>query len=86
MTETILIAGAGHAAGQTIVSLRQRGFAGKLMLVGVDPNVKEQMERTGVLHQIGHENVFLVQEGVGQALQDAVDDAEKWIGTKVQAA
>ena len=35
-----------------------------------------------VLHQIGHENVFLVQAGVGQALQDAVDDAEKWIVTK----
>ena len=44
------------------------------------------MERTEVLHQIGHENVFLVQAGVGQALQDAVDDAEKWIVTKAQAA
>ena len=29
MTETILVAGAGHAAGQTIVSLRQGGYAGQ---------------------------------------------------------
>jgi SulP family sulfate permease len=63
-------------------ALRQQ--ESKLVLAGVDPSVKEQMERTGALHQIGHENVFLVQEGVGQALQDAVDDAEKWIGTKLQ--
>lgn len=34
MTETILIAGAGHAAGQTIVSLRQGGYSGNLILVG----------------------------------------------------
>ena len=63
-------------------ALRQQ--ESKLMLAGVDPSVKEQMERTEVLHQIGHENVFLAQTGVGQALQDAVDDAEKWIGTKLQ--
>ena len=65
-------------------ALRQQ--ESKLMLAGVDPNVKEQMERTAVLHRIGHENVFLVQAGVGQALQDAVDDAEKWIVTKAQKA
>jgi SulP family sulfate permease len=65
-------------------ALRQQ--ESKLMLAGVDPSVREQMERTGVLHQIGHENVFLVQEGVGQALQDAVDDAEKWIGTQAPSA
>jgi SulP family sulfate permease len=54
----------------------------KLMLSGVDPNVKMQMERTGVLHQIGRENVFLVQDTVGQALADAFDAAEKWIAAQ----
>ncbi len=34
MPETIIIAGAGHAAGQTIVSLRQQGFAGDIVLIG----------------------------------------------------
>ena len=34
MQNTIVIAGAGHAAGQTIVSLRQGGYAGRIVLVG----------------------------------------------------
>ncbi len=34
MPETIVIAGAGHAAGQTAVSLRQGGFSGRLIIVG----------------------------------------------------
>lgn len=37
MTQTIIVAGGGHAAGQTIVSLRQGGFDGKLVLVGDEP-------------------------------------------------
>jgi 3-phenylpropionate/trans-cinnamate dioxygenase ferredoxin reductase subunit len=42
MTDTILIAGAGHAAGQTIVSLRQGGYGGKLILVGEEPYLPYQ--------------------------------------------
>jgi 3-phenylpropionate/trans-cinnamate dioxygenase ferredoxin reductase subunit len=42
MTETILIAGAGHAAGQAIVSLRQGGYVGKLILVGEEPYLPYQ--------------------------------------------
>jgi 3-phenylpropionate/trans-cinnamate dioxygenase ferredoxin reductase subunit len=34
MAETIVIAGAGHAAGQTVVSLRQLGFDGPIVVVG----------------------------------------------------
>jgi SulP family sulfate permease len=52
------------------------------MLAGVDPNVKEQMERTGAIHHFGRENIYLATEGVGQALQEAVDAAEKWIATQ----
>ncbi|MEO8443713.1 MAG: FAD-dependent oxidoreductase [Gammaproteobacteria bacterium] len=37
MQNTIVIAGAGHAAGQTIVSLRQGGFTGRIALVGEEP-------------------------------------------------
>ena len=37
MQNTVVIAGAGHAAGQTIVSLRQGGFAGRIVLVGEEP-------------------------------------------------
>ena len=42
MPKTILIAGAGHAAGQTIVSLRQGGYAGRIVLVGEEPYLPYQ--------------------------------------------
>src|SRR5210317_2024867 len=34
MTENIVIAGAGHAAGQLVASFKQRKFAGKIILLG----------------------------------------------------
>lgn len=37
MPDCIVIAGAGHAAGQAIASLRQGGYAGRLVLVGEEP-------------------------------------------------
>ena len=37
MPDSIVIAGAGHAAGQAIASLRQGGYTGKLVLVGEEP-------------------------------------------------
>ncbi|HHQ14187.1 MAG TPA: FAD-dependent oxidoreductase, partial [Chromatiales bacterium] len=37
MTDTIVIAGAGHAAGQTVISLRQHGFDGRLIVIGEEP-------------------------------------------------
>lgn len=33
----VVIVGAGHAAGQLVASLRQRGFAGSLVLIGDEP-------------------------------------------------
>jgi 3-phenylpropionate/trans-cinnamate dioxygenase ferredoxin reductase subunit len=42
MQHTVVIAGAGQAAGQTIVSLRQGGFAGRIVLVGEEPYLPYQ--------------------------------------------
>jgi 3-phenylpropionate/trans-cinnamate dioxygenase ferredoxin reductase subunit len=42
MQNTIVIAGAGQAAGQTIVSLRQGGFEGRIVLVGEEPYLPYQ--------------------------------------------
>jgi 3-phenylpropionate/trans-cinnamate dioxygenase ferredoxin reductase subunit len=42
MQNTVVIAGAGHAAGQTIVSLRQGGYAGRIVLVGGEPYLPYQ--------------------------------------------
>ena len=34
MTQTVVIAGAGHAAGQVVATLRQKQFDGRIVLVG----------------------------------------------------
>lgn len=42
MQETIVIAGAGHAAGQVIATLKQKKFDGKIVLVGDEPYLPYQ--------------------------------------------
>ena len=37
MTKRVVIAGAGHAAGQVVASLRQHEFDGEIVLVGDEP-------------------------------------------------
>ena len=39
MTETLIIVGAGHAAGQAVISLRTGGFDGRIVLIGEEPYV-----------------------------------------------
>jgi 3-phenylpropionate/trans-cinnamate dioxygenase ferredoxin reductase subunit len=42
MPDSIIIAGAGHAAGQAAVSLRQGGFSGRIIMVGEEPYLPYQ--------------------------------------------
>ena len=42
MTKRIVIAGAGHAAGQVIATLKQRKYAGKIVLVGNEAHLPYQ--------------------------------------------
>ena len=42
MSERIVIAGAGHAAGQVVTSLRQHKFEGQIVLVGDEPYLPYQ--------------------------------------------
>ena len=37
MQETVVIAGAGHAAGQVVATLKQKNFGGEIVLVGDEP-------------------------------------------------
>jgi len=53
---------------------------GKLMLVGVDPLVRDQLAKTGVLKLIGEENVFVATPQLGAALNQAVAAANTWLG------
>jgi SulP family sulfate permease len=64
--------------------LREQGS--RLMLAGVDLQVREQIERTGVIHAIGAGNIFLKDDSLGQALQEAVDAAEAWISQQSESA
>jgi 3-phenylpropionate/trans-cinnamate dioxygenase ferredoxin reductase subunit len=42
VTERVVIAGAGHAAGQLVASLKQQKFAGKIVLVGDESHLPYQ--------------------------------------------
>jgi 3-phenylpropionate/trans-cinnamate dioxygenase ferredoxin reductase component len=42
VTERVVIAGAGHAAGQLVTSLKQQKFAGQIVLVGDEPYLPYQ--------------------------------------------
>ena len=42
MTNTVVIAGAGHAAGQAITTLTQEKFAGQIVLIGDEPYLPYQ--------------------------------------------
>ena len=57
-----------------------RDHDSKLLLVGVDPAVLDQLARTRVLTLIGEENVFLATSQLGAALNQAVAAANAWLG------
>ena len=42
MTSRVVIAGAGHAAGQAAATLRQKGFTGSVVVIGDEPHVPYQ--------------------------------------------
>jgi SulP family sulfate permease len=56
----------------------------KLMLVGVDPAVRDQLAKTGVLSLIGEENVFLATPQLGTAMNQAAAAAYAWLGQEPQ--
>jgi SulP family sulfate permease len=72
--------------GSTFVTVLQRycealrARDSRLMLVGVDPIVRDQLAKTGILRTIGEENVFVATPQLGEALNRAVDEANAWLG------
>lgn len=55
---------------------------GRLMLVGVDPAVRDQLDKTGVLAVLGKDNVFVATPQLGAALESAVSEARSWLAHK----
>jgi SulP family sulfate permease len=65
-------------------ALRARGC--RLMLIGVEESAHAQLAKTGVLDQLGQENVFLAQPQVGAALNGAIAGAQAWLEQEQAAA
>jgi sulfate permease, SulP family len=72
--------------GSTFITVLQRyaqalqAHDSKLMLVGVDTAVRDQLAKTGVLKIIGEENVFLATPQLGGAMNAAAEAAYAWLG------
>jgi SulP family sulfate permease len=62
----------------------QKAQAGgnRFMLEGIEPHVMTTLEKTGILDALGHDNVFPVQPGMGQALDSAWQEGQTWLATK----
>ena len=54
----------------------------KLMLTGLSPAVRDQIERTGIVKVIGRDNMYMATDEIGRALLDTMDAAETWIAAK----
>jgi SulP family sulfate permease len=78
--------------GSTFVTVLQRyaqtlqARQGKLMLVGVDPALRDQLAKTGVLPLIGDDNVFVATPQIGEALNRAVAAANAWLAPPTGSA
>jgi SulP family sulfate permease len=57
----------------------------KLMLTGLTPPVRDQIERTGIVNVIGRENMAMATDEIGRALLDTMAAADAWIAEKEAA-
>ncbi len=71
--------------GSTVLEVFRRytqtlqASGGKLMLAGVSPRLRDQLQRTGMLTLIGEENIFLVTPTIGEAGNAALRAATDWL-------
>ena len=52
---------------------------GKLVLVGVAPSLRDQLQRTGMIDFIGEENIFLATMTIGESGNAALRAARDWL-------
>ncbi len=71
--------------GSTMIEVLRRytqalqANSGKLILAGISPSLRDQLQRTGTLKMIGEENIFLATETIGEAGNAALDSALDWL-------
>jgi anti-anti-sigma regulatory factor len=59
-----------------------QAVGGKVMLAGVGPKMKKQLDATDTPHEVvGEENVFVATEDLGEATHAAVAAAEAWLAS-----
>jgi SulP family sulfate permease len=56
----------------------------KLMLVGVEPRVRREFDRTGVTSLLGEENIFPATSSIGGPLNEALTAANEWVTRKTE--
>jgi SulP family sulfate permease len=56
----------------------------KLMLIGVEPRVRREFDRTGVTSLLGEENIFASSSSLGGPLQEALRVANEWVTRKTE--
>jgi SulP family sulfate permease len=56
----------------------------KLMLVGVEPRVRREFDRTGVTSLLGEENIFASTSSLGSPLSEALTAANEWRSRKIE--
>jgi SulP family sulfate permease len=55
---------------------------GKLILAGVSPALRAQLQRTGMISLIGKENIFPATKMIGEAGNAALRAANEWLAEK----
>jgi SulP family sulfate permease len=55
---------------------------GKLILLGASDNVYEQLERTGIINQLGKENVHKANEYMGKTFRQVWEEEVEWVRRK----
>jgi SulP family sulfate permease len=71
--------------GSTVMAVLRRytqalqANGGKLILAGVSPGLRDQLQRTGLLRMIGRENIFLATGTIGEAGNAALRAATDWL-------
>ena len=71
--------------GATVIGVLHRytqalqANGGKLVLAGVSPALRDQLQRTGILDLIGEKNLFPVTQTIGESGNIALDAAREWL-------
>jgi SulP family sulfate permease len=53
-----------------------------LLLAGVDPQVLNLLEHTGIIDAIGKDNIFPARHVMTRSIEEAVTRAQEWLGQK----